>query len=466
MQRVLRPFGRMPPRWTAFRQVKFLEMKFSKYLSFFILITAILFAQAAVFSQTKSGAEFTKFKISKEDDAFLEDLSKRSFMFFWENADPKTGLMLDRAKTDGSGMPKGHPSYNIASSAATGFALTSYCIAADRKWITTEEAKTRTRNTLDYYANRSFHKNGWFYHWLDRETGERRWNSEISSIDTALLLGGILSVRQCFANDKEIVDLATQIYNRIDFQWMLDGDKYLLSHGWKPETGFLKHRWHDYSESSSLYLLAIGSPTKPISPQSWYKWERQRVDYAGYKYISAKAPIFVHQYSQGWFDFRNKRERNKGFSTDYHQNSVIATRAHKACNLSLKDKFPGYSENVWGITAMDSSKGYVVWDCPPAAPEIDGTVAPYTAAASMMFTPDIALSALKEMKAKYGDKIYGRYGFADAFNPNTGWVDSEVLGIDVGIQLIGIENFRSGNVWKWFMANAEAKNALKLAKIK
>lgn len=440
-------------------------MKFSKIINLPIVFSTFFVVQTFVFAQTKSAAEFNKVIISKEDDAFLEDLSKRSFLYFWENSDAKTGLSLDRARTDGSGLPKNHPSYNIASSASTGFALTSLCIAADRKWISADEAKTRVRYTLDYYANRTFHKNGWFYHWLDKETGERRWNSEISSIDTALLLGGVLTVRQCFADDKEIVKLATQIYERIDFKWMLNNSKGILSHGWKPETGFLKSVWGDYSENSILYLLAIGSPTKPIPWKSWYAWKRQWVDYAGYRYLSAKIPICMHQYSQAWLDFRNKKERQKGFNVDYHQNSVIATKAHKACNLSLSKKFPGYSENVWGISAMDSSKGYVVWDCPPAAPEIDGTVAPYVAAASLMFTPEIALPALKEMKAKYGDKIYGRYGFTDAFNPNTGWIDSEVIGIDVGIQLLGIENFRTGNVWKWFMQNKEAKNALKLAKI-
>lgn len=439
-------------------------MKSSKYLSFLIIILAFVCAQISVFSQTKSAAEFTKVKISKEDEAFLEDLSNRSFLYFWENSDEKTGLSLDRARTDGSGLPKNHPSYNVASSASTGFALTSYCIAADRKWVSADEAKNRTRITLDYFANRSFNKNGWFYHWLDRETGERRWNSEISSIDTALLLGGILSVRQCFADDKQIVQLATKIFERIDFAWMLNNGK-LLSHGWKPETGFLKSVWGDYSENSILYLLAIGATNKPIPWQSWYAWKRQWVEFAGYKYLSAKAPIFIHQYSQAWFDFRNKRERNKGFKVDYHQNSVIATKAHKACNLTLKDKFPGYSENIWGISAMDSSRGYVVWDCPPASNGIDGTVAPYVAAASLMFTPEIALPALKEMKSKYGDKIYGRYGFTDAFNPTTGWVNPDIIGIDVGVQLIGIENFRTGNVWKWFMQNPEAKKGLKLAKI-
>jgi hypothetical protein len=438
-------------------------MNLIKPLLFFIILASLL-TQSTVFSQTRSAAEFYKFKVSAEGDAFLEDLSKRSFLYFWENSDPKTGLSLDRARTDGSGLPKNHPSYNIASSAATGFALTSYCIAAERKWMSANDLKNRTRNTLDYFANRSFHKNGWFYHWLDRETGERRWNSEISSIDTALLLGGVLSVRQCFADDKEIVELATKIYERIDFKWMLNNGK-VLSHGWKPETGFLKSVWGDYSENASLYLLAIGGKNNPIPWQSWYAWKRNWVNYAGYKYLSAKAPIFIHQYSQAWFDFRNKREQYKTFKVDYHRNSEIATRAHKACNLSLSKRFPGYSENMWGISANDSPRGYVVWDCPPASPEIDGTVAPYVAAASLMFAPEIALPVLQEMKAKYGDKIYGRYGFADAFNPTTGWVNPDIIGIDAGIQLIGIENFRTGNVWKWFMANPETKNALKLAKI-
>jgi hypothetical protein len=441
-------------------------MNRTKYLIFIILLLAFSLTPQFAASQARSAAEYAKFNISKEDDAFLEDLSKRTFLYFWENSDPKTGLTLDRARTDGTGLPKDHPSYNIASSAATGFALTSYCIAADRKWITQDEAKTRTRNTLDYYANRSFNKNGWFYHWLDRETGERRWNSEISSIDTALLLGGILTVKQCFADDSEIVSLAKKIHERVDFVWMLNNDRYILTHGWKPESGFLESVWGDYSENAILYLLAIGANKKAIHWKSWYSWKRQWTDFGGYRYLSAKAPIFVHQYSHAWFDFRGKRERLKGFKTDYHENSVLATRAHRACNLSLSKKFPGYSENIWGISAMDSSRGYVVWDCPPASPEIDGTVAPYVAAASLMFTPDIALPAIKEMKQRYGDKIYGRYGFPDAFNPTTGWVAPELIGIDAGIQLIGIENFRTGKVWNWFMLNPEAAKGLERSRIR
>lgn len=440
-------------------------MNLSKKISILFLISAFFVVQLSVFAQTKSAAEFNKITISKEDDKLLEDVSKRAFMYLWEQSDEKTGLTLDRALTTGKAHPETHHSYQIASAAATGFALTGLCIAAERDWISPKKARERAKNTLDFFANKVFHRNGWFYHWMDQKTGARRWNSEISSIDTALFLGGALTVRQCFSDDKEIVDLATKIYNRVDFPWMLNGDKYLFSHGWKPESGFIKWRWNDYSENASLYLLGIGSPTNPIPWQSWYAFKRDWVNYNGIKYLSAKAPIFIHQYSHAWFDFRNKRERQKGFNVDYYENSVNATKAHRACNISLSGKFPGYSENVWGISAMDSKRGYVVWDCPPASADIDGTVAPYVSAASLMFAPDVALPAVKEIKAKYGDRIYGRYGFADAFNPNTDWVASDAIGIDMGVMVLGIENFRTGNVWKWFMANPEPQNALKLAKI-
>ena len=438
-------------------------MKSFKLLS--LIFAIFLVAQISVFPQTKSAAETYKFAVSKEDDAFLEDLSKRSFMYLWEQSDEKTGLTLDRARTTGEAHPATHPSHNIASSAATGFALTGLCIASERGWVSPDQARTRARVTLDFYANRAFHKNGWFYHWLDKLTGERRWDSEISSIDTALLLGGILSVRQCFADDREIVKLATQIYVRVDFKWMLDGDKYLFSHGWKPETGFLKNRWHDYSENASLYLLGIGSPTHPISWQSWYAFKRDQRTYKNFKYIAAISSLFIHQYSQAWFDFRGKREHYKNFKVNYQVNSEIASRAQRQFCRDLSQEFAGYAGNLWGISASDSAKGYIAWGGPPREPALDGTVVPYAPAASLMFAPDISLPALKEMKEKYGEKIYGRYGFTDAFNPNTGWVGSDDIGIDVGITLLGIENFRTGNVWKWFMKNTEMKNALTKAKI-
>jgi beta-glucosidase len=404
-------------------------------------------------------------QISREDDAFLEDLSRRTFQFFWEHSDPNTGLTLDRARTSGEAPKQGENHFKVASLAATGFALSGYCVAADRKWITPAQARERTRKTLDFFANRAFHKNGWFYHWMDAETGERRWQSEISSIDTALLLGGVLTVKQCFADDREIARLADQIYRRVDFEWMLNNHPFLLSHGWRPENGFIPNRWHDYSEDKILYLLAIGSPTRPINPRAWYAWQRDWTEYGGFRYLAAVSPLFIHQFSHAWVDFRNRRERRPPY-VDYYENSVKATRAQRQFFIDvLSREFPRYGADMWGLTASDSQRGYVAWGAPPRHEQIDGTVVPCAPAGSLMFAPDITLAALKEMKNRHGDKIYGRYGFADAFNPHNGWVNPDVIGIDLGITLLSAENLRSGKVWFWFMQNDEIRLALKRASL-
>src|SRR4026209_2377429 len=268
------------------------------------------------------------FRLSRQDDLFIEDLERRSFQYFWEQADPLTGLVPDRARMDKAPLPESHR--NVASIAATGFGLTAICIAAEREWITPQKARERTRNTLRFFFDQAFQEHGWFYHWLDAKTGERRWNSEVSSIDTALLLGGVLTARQYFHDDAEIVRLANKIYRRIDFRWMLNGDPFLLSHGWKPETGFLKSRWDTYSEDGILYLLAIGSLTHPISPESWYSFWRDRYRYEGHSYFTTiGVPLFLHQYSHAWVDFRDRREI-RGDRIDYFENSISATLAHRA----------------------------------------------------------------------------------------------------------------------------------------
>jgi hypothetical protein len=403
-------------------------------------------------------------QISAADDAFLEDLSRKSFHYFWEQSDPNTGLTVDRARADGSPMPANHPSYNIASSAATGFALTSLCTAAERNWVAPAEAKMRARKTLDFFANRASHKNGWFYHWMDKPSGERRWKSEISSIDTAILLGGVLSVKQCFRDDTEIVSLATKIYERVDFKWMLNGNPYLLSHGWRPETGFISSRWDTYSEHALLYFLAIGSPTNSISPEAWYAWKRDFITYGDYKYLAGDTPLFIHQFSQAWLDLRERREKRSPF-VNYYENSVNATRAQRQFFIDVSKEFPTYTANIWGLTASDSQNGYVAWGAPPRPATLDGTVVPCAAAGSLMFTPGISLAALREMKGKFGDKIYKHYGFVDAFNPHTNWTASDVIGIDLGITLLSAENLRSGKVWFWFMQNPEIIYALRQANL-
>jgi len=420
----------------------------------FVLLVAVGSSAVAASNQRIQ----TSSKFSAADEAFLEDLEQRSFRYFWEQADPDTGIVADRARTDASPLDQDH--HNVGSVASTGFGLTALCIGAERHWITSTQARERTRNTLRFFAQNAFQEHGWFYHWLDIKTGERRWKSEVSSIDTALLLAGVLTVREYFRDDREIRELATKIYERVDFQWMLNGDAVLLSHGWKPETGFLKSRWDTFSEDTILYLLAIGSPTHPVSSRSWYALWRDRYRYAGYEYFTTiGVPLFMHQYAHAWIDYRQRRER-AGDRIDYFKNSINATLAHRAFCLTLAHDFPGYSSNVWGITASDSEKGYVAWGGPPRDPAIDGTVVPAAAGGSLMFTPELSVTALREMREKYGDRVYGRYGFVDAFNPKTGWTDSDVIGINVGIILLSAENARSGNVWRWFMRNSEIPRAL------
>ncbi|MGI9067868.1 MAG: glucoamylase family protein [Pyrinomonadaceae bacterium] len=397
-------------------------------------------------------------KLSSEDELFLEDIERRSFLYFWEQADSQTGLVADRARMDGSALDESH--HNVASIAATGFGLTALCIAAERRWINQNEARERTRSTLRFFANRASHERGWFYHWMDSKTGERRWKSEVSSIDTALLLAGILTARQYYREDLEIVRMATRIYERVDFRWMLNGHPLLLSHGWKPETGFLKPRWDTYSEETILILLAIGSPTHAISPASWYALWRDRYRYEGFAYFTTiGVPLFMHQYAHAWVDYRNRRE-TKGDRIDYFENSVNATLAHRNFCMNLAHDFPGYGPNVWGITASDSAKGYLAWGGPPRDPAIDGTVVPSAAGGSLMFTPEVSVAALRAMREKYDDRIYGKYGFVDAFNPNTGWIDTDVIGINAGIILLSAENLRTGSVWRWFMRNPEIPRAM------
>jgi hypothetical protein len=389
------------------------------------------------------------------DRAFIEDLEHRSFDYFWEQADPGTGLVLDRARVDG-GRAKG-PSRDIASTAATGFGLTAICIGAERGWVPKPEAADRVRATLRFFAHSADQEHGWFYHWMDVSTGARKWDSETSSIDTAFLLGGVLTAGQYFARDSDIPKLAAEIYNRVDFQWMLNGDPLLLSHGWIRGKGFLKYEWDTYCELGLLYVLAIGSPTHAISPESWYAWRRPFYQYGNYEFVSG-GPLFTHQYSHAWIDFRNRRDR--GF-VDFFLNSVNATRANRQYSLNLG--LPGtFGPDIWGITASDGPKGYRIYGEIKAFEPVDGTVAPSAAAGSLMFTPDISIPALKAIREHFGDRVFGHYGFVDGYNPTLSWFDTDAVGIDAGITLLSAENLLTGNVWRWFMANEAPSHAMEL----
>ena len=413
-------------------------------------------AQQAGLMQQLSAPRQAEHQIGAEDQAFLEDLSQRSFRYFIEQAGAESGLVLDRAQTNGN--PSGE---RIASTAATGFGLTALCIGSKRGWISPAAAREQTLKTLRFLRYKVPHEHGWMPHFIHQSTGERAWKSEYSSIDTALLMAGVLSAKAYFQNDPEITQLASQLYERIDFQWMLNGDPGLLSHGWSPEHGFIPTHWDTYSEHMILQILGLGAPHNPLPASAWRAWQRTSFSYSSYQYLNS-GPLFTHQFSQAWLDLRHVTDSVPPH-TNFFANSITATYAHKAFNQELAKDFPGYSENIWGITASDSAKGYLAWGGPPREASIDGTVVPCAAAGSLMFTPEISVPALRAMQTRFGAQIYGRYGFSDAFNPNTGWVNPDVIGIDLGITLLSAENLRSGDVWNWFMHNPEVTRAYQRA---
>jgi hypothetical protein len=392
--------------------------------------------------------------LSPEDDAFLEELEKANFQFFWEQADPDSGLVKDRCHVRSTDQSV------VASIASTGFGLTALCIGQERGYVSLADGRRRVLATLRFLWESMPNHRGFFYHFANMKTGERIWESEVSSIDTAMLVCGILTCRQHFAQP-EITRLAYAILNRIEWTWLSE-DTTLLQHGWVPEAGFLPYRWDYYSELMMMYLLGLGSSSHSLPAEAWNAWKRVTFDYEGLRYIGSYAPLFTHQYSQAWFDLRAKRDSY----ANYFQNSTIATEVHRRFCLELTKQFPDYSDDLWGITASDSEHGYVAWGGPPAVGPIDGTVVPSAAAGSLPFLPGATLRVLRNMKNRYGDRCWCRYGFVDAFNPLKNWYDSDVVGIDTGITMIMAENLRTGFVWKTFMKNREAQRGLERAGFK
>ena len=382
------------------------------------------------------------------DEQLLDEIERATFHFFWDEASQKTGQVKDRA------LANGNDSRMMSSIAATGFGLGGLCIGDQRGYGKSPEILERVRNTLRFLANELPNEHGFFFHFVHMETGQRWEKCELSSIDTSLLLCGVLMARQYFA-DQEIKDLATKIYERIDWPWMLNGGS-TLSMGWTPESGFLNARWEHYCELMLIYLLAIGSPTHPLPASSWDAWTRPKIQYQGIEYISGNDPIFTHQYSQAWYDFRKKRDAY----TDYFENSVKATKAHKLFCLSLRDKFPDYSENLWGISASDYVGGYTAWGGPPPQGPIDGSIVPCATGGSLPFLFEDCMLVLRNLRGRYREKAWVKYSFVDACNPLTGWYDADVLGIDLGITMLMAENHRSGLVWNTFMKNSEAQSAM------
>jgi hypothetical protein len=278
-------------------------------------------------------------------------------------------------------------------------------------------------------------------------------------VDTTILLCGVLTCREYFPV-AEVQGLADAIFDRVEWTWLSE-DTSLLPHGWTPEMGFLPYRWDNYSELMMMYLLGLGSTSHPLPEAAWAAWKRLTFEYGGMRYIGSFAPLFVHQYSQAWFDFHGKRDKYG----DYFRNSTIATDVHRRFCLELAKQFPSYSEDLWGITASDSPKGYVIWGGPPAVGPIDGTIVPSASAGSLPFLPGPVMRVLRTIKDRY-PSAWSKYGFVNAFNPLTKWYDSDVIGIDTGITLLMAENFRSGFVWNTFMKNEAAKRGMQRAGFK
>jgi hypothetical protein len=387
----------------------------------------------------------------------LDDMEDRAAKYFFEQADPTTGSVYDRARADGMGPTEGgitHAYRSASSISATGFGLSGLCIAAERGYLNSADCERRVETVLEFFATRCEHEHGFFYHYIDIVTGARIGKAEVSSIDTSFLLCGVLHCRQYF-NSRKIDRLASAIYERIDWPWMLDGGQ-TLSMGWTPEDGFIRYRWDIYAELLTMYLLAIGSPTCPLPASAWNEVKRPEMDFGGIRYITGQAPLFIHQYPHAWCDFRDIRDQH----ANYFTNSVAATRAHQLFCLLLHGQFPQIDQDIWGISASESRWGYRAWGGPPAMGPIDGTIAPNAAGGSLPFLPAECSNVLLNIRSRY-PKTWQRYGFVDSFQPSSDWYCGDVIAIDLGIMMLMSENMRTGMVWKDFMKNEEIKRAMK-----
>jgi hypothetical protein len=427
-------------------------------------------------------------------DPFVDELHERTFRFFWETANPVNGLVPDR-----------WPTKSFSSVAAVGFGLTACAIGAERGWVTRAQAAERVVTTLRFFwtapqgpeaVGRTGYM-GFFYHFLHMETGHRFETVELSTIDTALFLAGALACQAYFdrdsAEEAEIRQLAAALYERTDWRFFLVRPP-RLNMGWKPEEGFSVSDWWGYDEATILYLLALGSPTHAVDPGSWtayvssYPWgSRHGMEHVGF------APLFGHQFSHVWIDFRGIRDvymRARGI--DYFENTRRATLEQRQYAIENPGRFVGYGADVWGLSACDGPADVML---PWAGRQVrfmtyaargasftevrdDGTIAPYAAGSSLPFTPEESTAALKAMHARWGEHAYSTYGFFDAFNPTftftvpvyhgkvvpgVGWFDTDYLGIDQGPLLAMIENHRSGFVWNLMRRNEAIVRGLRRA---
>jgi len=416
--------------------------------------------------------------------AFLDSLTRQTFDFFWDLAGKDNGQQPDR-----------WPSESFSSIAATGFGLTSYIVGVERKFITREQAAARVLTTLKFMQGLPKGEapsgvagnKGFFYHFLDMKTGLRYQQVELSTIDTGLLMAGILSVQSYFDGpadtEKQIRDIADALYLAVEWDWAMNG-KDVMSMGWHPEHGFIDARWQGYNEAMILYILALGSPTHTIPATSWKAWtdSYQWAKYQGQEFVNF-GPLFGHQYSHMFIDFKGISDpymKTKGI--DYFENSRRATYANRAYCALNPAGYVGYDKTMWGLTACDgpnndkksnpnvSFEGYNARGASQFYLRDDGTIAPTAAGGSIAFAPEICIPALQEMKKRHGAKLYDKYGFKDAFNMSIaytdgtqGWYDKDYLGIDQGPILIQLENWRTRIIWTTMKKNKYIREGLKKA---
>lgn len=419
-------------------------------------------------------------------DYSRQELKKRTFNFFWDIAHPTNYQIPDR-----------YPTLTFSSIAATGFGLTSYIVGIENKYISRAQGAERTLKTLealwqmpqgDQAAGVSGYK-GFFYHFLTLDQPVRYKDVELSSIDTGLLMAGILSAMTYYdaddATETKIRTLANALYSRVEWDWMLQKDGY-LSMGWHPERGFIPAKWSGYNEAMVLLIMAMGSPSHSIPATSWQKWcaTYQYGMFMGEKNVQFD-PLFGHQYSHIWIDFRGIQDAYmKGIKSDYFINSTLATKSNRNYCISNPNGYKNYNENCWGLTACDGpyngtknidGKSYTFFDYRArgaASMQIvdDGTIAPTAAGGSMPFLPTESEAALKHMWQTYNKHLVGKYGFKDAFNVTykdernpDGWFDLDYLGIDQGPILLQMQNHENELIWKIMRKNPYIIAGLKKA---
>ena len=401
-------------------------------------------------------------------DTTLEQLQRATFEYFLKETNPANGLVPDNTR------PGSHCSIT-----AVGLALASYPVAVERGFISRADAIERTLTTLRFFRDSpqtgepdATGYKGFYYHFLDMHTGRRAWESELSTIDTTFLIAGALLAAAYFegetGEENEIRAIVSLLYRRVDWQWAQNGDL-TVSHGWKPERDFLRYRWEGYSEALLLYVLGLGSPTHPLPADSYrawtetYRWKKLY----GIQFLYA-GPLFVHQLSHVWLDFRGIQDeymREKGI--DYFENSRRATYVQQRYAIRNPRRFNGYGEHSWGITASDGPGPAIrsiegterrFYDYRargiPFGPD-DGTIAPWAATASLPFAPEIVLPTLQhfddtypEMTSQYGFKCSFNPTFAGNGTPRRGWISKGYYGLDQGPIILMIENFRSGLPWR------------------